>query len=130
MKRGRWYRDPVWLGAVGLYVWHRVVGIEAWWLPKDFSNFYFRDLLFLPAMLPPLMALHAWLGWRSTGPPQLGEMLVYGLLWTVICEWTGPFAFGMGVADPWDAVAYFAGGLVAVAIWSHRSYAPRQSASS
>lgn len=119
MKRA--YRlgvDPVWWVAVSLYALHRL--LSPWlreWEPQ-FVTFYFRDFLFIPALLPLLLAFESQLGLRPKGvAPSSWEILLHLVIWSLICEWVGPFALGMGVADPWDVAAYAGGALVAGLVW-------------
>jgi len=106
----------VWVGAVLIYGFHRLYQSFGFPEPRLFQ-FYLNDLLFIPAVLPLVAAVESRLGWRELGPPKGTDVLFYGAIWSLICEWVGPFAFGMGSPDPWDVVAYAAGGLVAWVFW-------------
>lgn len=114
-------RDPVWWTAIVLYGLHRLLApwIRPW--EPSFITFHFRDFLMIPALLPALLAVESYLGLRpKLTPPSGTEIWLHLILWSLICEFTGPFAFGMGVADPWDVVAYASGALVAWLFWHLR----------
>lgn len=114
----RYLRDPLFLLAVVLYLANRW-----WWKPEfggSFLNGYFNDLLLIPAALPPILWLHARLGWRPlSAPPSIIEIASHLVLWTIIAEVFGPHLKATSVADWADVAAYAAGALLALLIW-HR----------
>lgn len=117
----RYWREPLCVAAVALYVLNSV-----WWKPMtcdptSFVHCYLGDVLCLPVCVPVTLWLQRRVGLRSDDRrPTPGELLLHWLLWTACFEWLGPqmplLAPG-AVSDPWDAVAYGIGGLVAAVVW-------------
>jgi hypothetical protein len=117
----RYWRDPLCVVAVLLYVANSV-----WWKPmtadpSSFVHCYLGDLLCLPVCVPVTLWLQRRVGLRRDDcRPTPGELLLHWLLWSACFEWIGPqmplLAPG-AVSDPWDAVAYGVGGLLAALIW-------------
>lgn len=119
MRRFAYWRDPLFLVSCGLYALNR-------WVVKPrvhnpFLLFHFNDLLLIPCALPLLLWLHARLGWRSRDQaPTVAETAFHLLVWSVLFEWIGPRIIARATGDPWDVVAYVAGGLLATLWWNRR----------
>jgi len=112
----RFWKDPVWGWATAIYGCHRLY--QSFGLPEPrLLQFYLNDLLFIPAVLPLVLALEDRLGWRKPGPPRGWEILFYWMIWSLICEWVGPFKFALGSPDAWDVLAYGIGGFLAWLRW-------------
>jgi hypothetical protein len=117
----RYWREPLCVVAVVLYVANSV-----WWKPmtvdpRSFVHCYLGDILCLPVCVPVTLWLQRRVGLRSDDRcPTLPELLLHWLLWSACFEWLGPriplLAPG-AVSDPWDVVAYGVGGLVAAVVW-------------
>lgn len=118
----RYLRDPLFLLGTGAYALNRWL-LKPHWHTGFFQGFlhsHFNDLLLMPCALPLLLWLHRQLGLRPhDGPPGGLEILSHLAGWTVLFEWLGPKFVHQAIADPWDAVAYAAGTVVA-ALWWHR----------
>jgi hypothetical protein len=85
-----------------------------------FMHDHFDDVLLLPCALPPLLLAQRWLKLRlSDLPPSAGEIALYWALWTVQCKILGPHITHRATWDPWDILAYAAGGVLAWCWW-HR----------
>ncbi|MEZ6038467.1 MAG: hypothetical protein R3F29_13370 [Planctomycetota bacterium] len=117
----RYWRDPLCVGAAVVYALNRY-----WWKPllpgsASFVHGYLGDLLLLPVLVPIALGAQRRLGLRShDGPPTIVELLLHWLLWSWCFEWLGPRlpALAPGaVADPWDLLAYAAGGAMAALWW-------------
>lgn len=121
--RFRYLRDPVFLVAVALYLLNRFVVRPATGDPGDFFHCYLNDVLCLPFWMPPLLWICRGLGLRRhDAPPTVGELLFYVLLWSLWFEGIAPASpirawFPETVGDPWDVVAYAAGGLIGGLLW-------------
>lgn len=118
MNRFRYWRDGLFLLACFLYALNR------WVLkPRVHSAFlhdHFNDLLLIPCALPLLLLAQRWLKLRCNDePPTAGEIGLNLLLWSVLFEGIGPHLMRHATGDPWDVVAYVAGGIVA-GLWWHR----------
>lgn len=117
----RYWREPLCVMAVVLYVANSV-----WWKPMTsdptaFVHCYLGDVLCLPVCIPVTLWLQRKLCLRQHDRrPGLREIGLHWLLWTACFEWLGPrlplLAPG-AVSDPWDAVAYGAGGLLSAVVW-------------
>jgi len=122
VKSFRYLADPLFLLACSLYA------VNRWALkPRIHSAFlhdHFNDLLLMPCALPILLFLQRRLGLRDhDDAPTLGEIVLYASVWSVLFEVIGPHLMRWTVGDPWDAVCYFAGGIVAAAWWHRRPLA-------
>lgn len=86
-----------------------------------FVHCYFGDLLCLPVCVPVTLWLQRRLGWRVDDRRPSGlELLLYWALWCGCFEWLGPMIPLLApgaVADPWDVIAYGAGGLIGILVW-------------
>lgn len=119
MDRFRYLRDPLFLTGCMAYALNR------WWLKAlvvgRFMHGHFSDLWLIPCALPPVLWLHRRAGWRShDGAPTLLEVFSHWVVWSVVCEALGPRWLHRSTSDPWDVLAYGAGGVVAWAIWRWR----------
>lgn len=125
MSRFRYLRDPLFLLAIGSYL------LNCGWLRSrangGFLHNQFNDLLLIPAALPVVLWVQRLTGLRRhDAPPSWLEMAFHVGVWSVVCEFAGPWWLHAGTADPWDVGAYLAGGLVAC-VWWHCS-GPKQPA--
>jgi len=115
----RYMADPLFLVCSVLYFLFR-------WLVKPnlpinelILRCYFTDFLLIPCALPPLLWTHRIFSLRKRDtPPNLREISIHLLIWSVIFEWLGPCLLGKGVADPWDVVAYSTGGVCSWVVWN------------
>lgn len=117
----RYWREPLCVAAVLLYVANSV-----WWKPMtvdptSFVHCYLGDVLCLPVCVPMTLWLQRCVGLRRHDRrPTPRELLLHWLLWSACFEGLGPrmplLAPG-AVCDPWDAVAYGVGGLLAAVVW-------------
>lgn len=115
----RYLLDPLYLGAVALYLANRLMIKPAW--DCLFFHAYLNDLIFVPFTVPPMLLVLRLLRLRSdNGPPSYWEVFlpccVIAPLFEVILPNTDYFA-PHTVADPLDVVAYFAGGGAAFVFW-------------
>lgn len=60
------------------------------------------------------------LGLRANEAPQLREIGLYLVVWSVLFEVIGPRLMTRATGDVWDVVSYAAGGALA-ALWWHRA---------
>ncbi len=87
---------------------------------SPFLHDHFNDVLLIPCALPPLLLLQRWLRLRSHDrAPTPGEIALYLGVWSILFEVIGPHIMPRTVGDPWDVVAYVAGGVLA-GLWWHR----------
>ena len=120
MSRFGYLRDPLFLLASAAYALNRWVLKPL--VPSPFLHNHFNDLLLIPAALPVMLALQRALGLRKHDDvPSWPEVTMHWAVWSMVCEWIGPFCFQMGVADIWDVVSYAAGGLAAYLWWNRYS---------
>jgi hypothetical protein len=120
MSRFGYWRDPLFLFASAAYALNRWVLKPR--IDSPFLHNHFNDLLLIPAALPVILALQRVLGLRKHDQvPTCSEVIMHWAVWSLVCEWIGPFYFHMGVADIWDVVSYAVGGLAAYFWWNRRS---------
>lgn len=120
-----YFCEPLFVAAGLLYAANTL-----WWKPAtsdatSFVHCYLGDVLCMPVIVPVTLWLQQRLGLRPRElRPGRRELLLHWLLWSMCFEWLGPrlpvLAPG-AVADPWDAVAYGAGGLLAAFAWGSRT---------
>jgi hypothetical protein len=116
----RYLRDGLFLVCCSLYALNR------WVLkPRVHSRFlhdHFNDVLLIPCALPVLLLLQRWLQLRADDRlPTPGEIALYVVVWSILFEVIGPHIMPWTTGDPWDAVAYAVGGVLA-GLWWHRSW--------
>jgi hypothetical protein len=84
----------------------------------SFSHSHLDDLLLIPAALPVVLWMQQLLGLRKhDGAPSWPEMLGHLAIWSVMCKVVGPFILHIGTPDPWDVLAFAAGGIGACIWW-------------
>ena len=119
MSRFGYWRDPLFIFASGAYALNRWVLAAD---PSPFLHNHFDDLLLIPAALPVVLWAQRLLRLRGDDRfPSWAEVLMHWTVWSVVCEWIGPFYFHMGVADVWDVVA-FGGGGIGAGLWNRRCH--------
>ncbi len=120
MNRFRYASDPLCVASCVLYCVNR-------WLLKPhiastFLHGYFNDTLLIPAALPFVLWFQRKLRLRqSDNAPDWTEILFHLVIWSVLFEWIGPHIMHV-TGDPWDVVAYFAGGLLAWTWWNRKQF--------
>lgn len=117
VKEFRYWRDPLFLIAVGGYALNR------WalkpWVDSSFLHGQFNDLLLIPAALPVLLWCQRRIGVRDHDRSPTGmEIALHLGVWSVVCEWVGPVLLGRGTSDPWDVVVYTLGAIGAGCWWN------------
>jgi hypothetical protein len=117
VKRFSYLRDPLFIGGCLAYTLNR------WVLKPHVASAllhnWFDDALLIPCALPPLLLAHRWLGLRKhDAPPTVFEVAAHVIGWSALFEWAGPHLMRGTTGDPWDAVAYAAGGVAALLWWS------------
>jgi hypothetical protein len=119
VKPFRYWRDSLFLLACSLYA------INRWGIiPRVHGGFLrcqFNDLLLVPCALPPLLQLQRWVKLRRHDEmPSPGEIALYLVVWSILFEVIGPHIMRRATGDPWDVVAYLAGGIFAGFWWNRR----------
>lgn len=117
MSRFGYLRDPLFLAAGAGYALNR------WWLsplpPAPFLPGHFNDVFLIPAALPVVLWAQRLVGLREHDlAPSWMEMGLHLAVWSLICEFIGPFWLNHGTADVWDVVAYAVGGVAACRWWN------------
>jgi hypothetical protein len=115
----RYCRDPLFLGACGLYAVNRLALKPLFAIP--FLRGQFNDLLLIPCALPPLLFAHRKLGLRSDDAmPRMSEIALHTAVWIGVCELIGPCVW-RGTGDWLDVAAYVTGAVVTGWLWSRTS---------
>ena len=117
MRPFGYLRDPLCLGGLGSYA------LNGWLLkpllPSPFLHGHFNDLLLMPAALPVILWVQRLTGLRLHDcAPSWSEMGLHLVVWSLICEFIGPYWLRHGTADVWDVAAYTAGGIAACLWWN------------
>ena len=122
MKTGFSYlADRLFLVCCGVYLLNR------FWLRNAVEVPFFanqlNDLLLVPCAVPVLLGVYRLLGWRAEeGRPRAMEIFPVLIVWSLLFEWIGPQFMQGTVADPWDVVAYWAGGVGAWLVWRAKAH--------
>ncbi len=120
----RYLRDRLFLLCCLAYAVNR-------WLLKPhlhsvFLHSYFNDTLLIPCALPPVLLAQRWLKLRRhDAPPEASEILFQLVVWSILFEWVGPHIMPHTIGDPWDVLAYAAGGLLAGLWWRRHQWLTR-----
>lgn len=118
MNRFRYLRDPLFLTGCAAYALNRLLLKPH--LHWSFLHNHFNDLWLIPCALPPILWLHRKLNLRPHDfPPQLSEITLHLVFWSLLFEWLGPKFMPHTTGDPYDVLAYCAGALLAACYW-HR----------
>ena len=117
MSRFQYLRDRLFLAAAAGYVLNRWLLKPL--LPFQFLHEHFDDVLLIPAALPVILWVQRFICLRKHDlAPSWSEMGLHLLVWSVICEFVGPYWLRCGTADVWDVTAYAAGGIAACLWWN------------
>ncbi len=115
--------DPVCIASLLIYVANR------WYLKPHhiggwFTRGYLNDVLCLPLLLPMILRVQRLIGLRNHDDfPTAWEVLQHWAIFSIVFELIiprFPSRFD-STADPWDVLAYLAGGTLAWIWWSGRS---------
>ena len=115
----RYAADPVCLAGAVAYVAYRAM-LRPAGAGGAFCHGYLNDLLCLPLFLPISLGLQRRVGLRRhDGRPRLWEVVQHAAAFSVMFEIVIPRfpTVFCSTADPMDALAYLAGGLIAYGIW-------------
>jgi hypothetical protein len=121
--RFRYYADPVCIACLLIYPLNRFY-LKPHHIGGWFTHGYLNDVMCLPLFLPMILFGQRVLRLRRhDGYPQWWEIAQHWAIFSVVFEVVLP---RMGTtfdttADPWDVVAYAAGGIAAGAWWHGRS---------
>jgi hypothetical protein len=111
--------DPLFLLATGAYALNQLVLKPR--IHSPFLHNHFNDLLLIPAALPMILWVQRVLRLRTNDcAPTWAEMIMHLVVWSVICEYIGPFWLKWGTGDIWDVASYAVGG-IAACLWWHLS---------
>jgi hypothetical protein len=114
-----YWRDGLFRLSCVLYAVNR-------WLVKPhvhspFLRGHFNDLLLIPCALPLVLLFQRWLRLRTHDEaPTAGEIAFHVVIWSILFEAIGPHIMRGVTGDPWDALDYAVGGLVAWCWWNRR----------
>jgi hypothetical protein len=119
-RRFRYCLDPVFLTVFVLYLANRLI-LKPLTTEHSFFHYYLNDLICIPFWLPPVLWVERKARIRVHDlPPTRFELLVHLIVWSISFEVIAPRLQGFfprTVADPWDVVAYWVGGIAASILW-------------
>jgi hypothetical protein len=118
----RYFADPVCLAALALYALNRHV-LKPHHIGGWFTHGYLNDVLCLPLFVPMILYLQRLLGLRKhDGYPRAWEIIQHWAIFSVMFQAIiprFPKTF-ISAGDPWDMLAYAAGGVLAGLYWAAR----------
>jgi hypothetical protein len=118
-----YYRDPLFLFCLGLYVLNREVIKPNLHHYSPLFHGHLNDTLLVPVALPLFLLVYRWLRLRpDDAPPRFWEMAPHVLIWSLFFEWFGPVVLHHSTADLDDVWCYLGGGIASWLIWN---YGPR-----
>ncbi len=121
MKSGpfRYFADPVCIVSLSLYAINRFI-LKPHHIGGWFTHGYLNDVLCLPLFVPMILYVQRLIGLRRhDGYPRAWELFQHWLIFSVVFEVIiprMPSTFD-STADPYDVLAYLAGGVVAWLWW-------------
>ena len=112
-------RDRVFLVSLLGYCLNKA-GLLSYHVTGDrFFSCHFNDLLLVPVLLPMVLLASRVINVRKhDNPPSILEVAIGVSVWSLAFEYVGPRFFGLGTADPLDALAYAVGGGISWLIWN------------
>ena len=122
-KLFRYVADPICIACLLIYPVNRFY-LKPHHIGGWFTHGYLNDVMCLPLFLPMILFAQRQLGLRRhDGYPRWWEIgqhwAIFSVVFEVVLPRMGP-AFDT-TADPWDVVAYAAGGALAGAWWWSRA---------
>lgn len=125
VRRFRYLADPLCLTAIGLYWVNREWIKPSAWGHHGFAHDYLNDVLLIPIFLPLVLIIHRWLGMRTHDrPPSALEVTSHVTIWSVLFLVIFPlheWLYRHSTADPFNAIAFAAGGAMAWLFWNRRT---------
>jgi len=119
-SRFRYLADPVCIVSLCLYALNRFV-LKPHHIGGWFTHGYFNDVLCLPLFVPMILYVQHVIGLRKhAGYPRVWEIFQNWAAFTIVFQIViprFPKRF-VSAGDPWDILAYVAGGVIAGLIWS------------
>ena len=115
--RFRYLTDPLFLVCCALYALNR-------WALKPridsvYLRFWFNDLLLVPCAIPVVFWIFRQSRFRhDDAPPSALDLCWILTLWSLLFEWIGPSYLRRGVADSYDVLMYWIGGIFAWWFWN------------
>ena len=111
--------DPICIASILLYILNRWV-LKPHHIGGWFTHGYLNDVLCLPLFLPIILRIQSVLGIRRHDlPPTLFEVLHNWLIFSIVFKGILPHLPMFTTADdPWDVLAYLAGGVAAYVYWN------------
>ena len=122
-RRFQYLADPVCILSLALYALNRFY-LKPHHIGGWFTQGYLNDVLSLPLFVPLILRLQRLLGIRYHDDyPRAWEILQQWALFSLVFQVIMPRfpKIFRGAGDPYDMIAYFAGGLLAWLWWSYRA---------
>ena len=121
MSQFRYWRDPLFVSSLALYVINRFI-LKSVFTDNIIVQGYLGDFLLIPVAIPMFLTAAKLLKQRKSDiAPTSIEVFVPTVIWSILFELVFPRFFTWTIADPWDAFAYFAGAIMAFCIWHKTS---------
>jgi hypothetical protein len=126
----RYLADPVCIASLVLYTINRYI-LKPHHIGGWFTHGYLNDVLCLPLFVPMILYAQHIIGLRKHAEyPRIWELFQTWAVFTVVFQVVIPRFPKTFIAagDPWDILAYFAGGIIAGIYWRIAAKSiPRQS---
>jgi hypothetical protein len=118
-KTFKYWRDPLFLGALVMYAINRCLIKPHLTHYSPFFHGHLNDCLFMPVAIPVFLWVYRVLGIRSdNAPPRLGEVILLLAMWSLFFKGFSPLVLHRSVWDPIDIFCYAVGGLMGWLFWN------------
>ncbi len=118
----RYLADPLMLTGIAAYWIHKLWIKPTLWGSSGLLHDYLNDFLLIPIFLPPTLYLHHLLRIRPHHrPPTPAEITLHVALWSILFLLVfphSPWLYRHSTPDPYNALAFAAGGAAAWLIWN------------
>ena len=117
-----YWRDPVFIACLALYVINRGLIKPNLHHYSPFFHGHLDDTLTVPVALPLYLFVYRVIGLRPDDEsPRWWEVALHLAVWEFFFKWYGPFVLHRAVYDPVDIACIAAGGVIAWLLWQREN---------
>ena len=115
----RYFADPVCIACLIIYPINRFY-LKPHHIGGWFTHGYLNDVMCLPLFVPMILYVQRAVGLRDhDGYPRIWELFQHWAIFSIVFQAILPRfpKVFTSAGDPWDMLAYFAGGMIGYWIW-------------